>query len=455
MKPDGINTMKAHSVSLCRYLGFFAVLCCLLCSPPAQASGGGGVCGSTGSAGSLSICDSCISSSVYNNLFAGNEVINAMFTGINNVLNTVEYSFFNGIINGTGFQAVIGTAVLMYIAMYGLVIMFNITSYRTNEIVMRLFKIAIVYMMTSPTAWAHFNTWVNIPVVGGMNEIINEFTKIAEGGSDPTNIQITNGAGAATSGMGLDPQAFSAMFGSSMTTVYSTKMFAAIMALAATGFFGYLIAIFLIWSMVEFMMMIIGAIVTYAKAIIGLAFLFGVAPIFFIFLLFEKTRVIFMSWVSQVLSFVIQPVFLFAFLSFYLALVNQAVTNLFDDASRDPGTTVSQTDFCWTKWLSGPGSGWDVSFWRPTHNGATINGEWHNPSAVSNPGQTYNESIWLSTTLYFLMLCHLGRTFSKYIATLATDLTNAVGPGVVTGADIQKMLASAVKSTAKNVRGKS
>jgi type IV secretory pathway VirB6-like protein len=451
MKADGTHIMNLRRLSFCRYLGFVVVACGLFFAPMALASGGGtsGLCSQNGSNGAYSLCNACVSSSVYNNLFSGNEIINTMFTGINKALDTVEYSFFNGIINGTGFQAVVGTAVLIYVAMYGLMIMFNITSYRVSEIVTRLLKIAIVYMMTSPTAWTHFNTWVNIPVVGGMNEIIQEFTKTAEGISDPTTIQITNGAGASTSGMGLDPAAFSVMFGSSMTIVYSVKMYVAIMSLAGTGFFGWIVAIFLAWSLVEFMLMIIGAIVTYAKAIIGLAFLFGVAPIFFIFLLFDKTRVIFMSWASQVLSFVLQPILLFAFLSFYLALVTQAVNNLFLDPSRTPQSKV-MTDYCWVKWLSMPGSLFDPSFWRPTRNGATVSDAWND----NQTGKTYSEPLVLSTTLYFLMICHLGNMFSKYIATLAGDLTNAMGPGVVRGADVAQGIQNLASKAGKNIRGK-
>ncbi len=368
-----------------------------------------------------------------------------MFTTINTILSAVEYSFFNGIINGTGFQAAIGAALMLYISLYGVMIMFNLSSYRVSEVATRLIKVGIVYMMTAPSAWSSFNAWVSTPVVGSMNQIIREFTVAAEGGSSPTNIIITNGGSLIGGSGGLDPASFSTLFGSSMTTVFSAQMAAAIMSMAATGFFGWLIAIFLAWSLVEFLLMIIGAVVTYAKAIIGLAFLFGIAPIFFIFLMFDRSRPIFFGWVSQVLSFALQPVMLFAFLSFYVALVGNAVTNLFTDQLG------RKTDFCWVKWLSIPGALWDMGMWRPTHEGSVISQEYRDPLT----GQAYTEPINTANVLYFLMICHLGNTFGKFIETLATDIAGGVGPGIMRGADIINSAKNSVGSAAKSMRSKS
>jgi type IV secretory pathway VirB6-like protein len=441
-----------------RRLAFFSSLClclglvALFISTPAFASSGS-ACNSPGSGGSGGgNCDNCINSFMYQNIASGNAIITAMFTTIDNVLTNVEYSFFNGIVGNTTFQQVIGTGMVLYVAMYGMMIMFNLSSYKIGEVVTRLIKVAIVYMITAPGAWGAFNTWVQTPVIGGINQIIREFNAVAESGSTVT-ISLPNGSGSSfgASGSGdvsggapgLDPTAFASMFGSSMTTVFSAQIFTAIIGMANTGFFGWLISLFLLWALVEFMLMVLGALITYAQAIIGLAFLFGVAPIFFIFLLFEKTRQIFFVWLSQVITFALEPILLFAFLSFYVAIINEAVPYLL----TDPNGVV--TDFCWTKWFSMPGSLWEVYTWHPTSSGAVVGQGWYDIS-----GTQLKEPINVPNAIYFLMLCHLAKTFTGYIHELAQDLGEGMGTSAPT---VQAMEANVMQSAGNlfnKVRGK-
>jgi len=409
----------------------------------AVSASGSGDCPAVNSGDPASACNSCITSAIYENFASGSEIINAMFTAINGVLSKIEKSFFNGIVGATDFQAMIGTAILLYVIMYGFMIMFNLGTYRVNEVVTRLVKVAFVYMLTSPAAWGSFNTWVNAPIIGGMNQLISGFTQVAATGSGFV-INIPYGSGASGYG-GLDATAFSAMFGSSMTSVFSVQLATAIISLAQTGFFGWLIAIFLFWGLVEFLLMMIGAVITYAKSIIGLAFLFGIAPLFFIFLLFEKTRPIFMNWVFQVVAFALQPVMLFAFLSFYVALVNEAVPYLLTDTAKN------KTNFCWTKWFSVPGALWDMFAWRPTTSGAYHPLGWAN----NTTGKVLPSPINVANAIYFLMLCHLGRTFSKFIDTLSNDIAGGIGPGTVRGGDVGGWAKKGVGGAVRGIRGKS
>lgn len=391
----------------------------------------------SGSSANAENCDECISSSFYTTANAGNEIISAMFTAINGVLANVEQSFFNGIIGATSFQQAIGVAMLLYIAMYGFMITFGLSSHKTGEVMNRLMKVGIVYMMTAPGAWAAFNTWVGNPVIGGMNQIINEFIVVAEGGSSLTTINLNSGGstglgslfGSSATGGGLDPNAFQTMFGSSITTVLSPQLGAAILGLLTTGFFGWLVAVFVLWGIIEFVIMMLGALVTYAKAIIGLSFLFALAPMFFIFLLFEKSRPIFQAWLNQVLTFALQPIMLFAFLSFYISLINQAAPNILSSGS---GSGSPPTDFCWSKWVSIPGTLWDFYSFRPTSSGGVVTQDWMDTSS----GTVLDSPISVPNVIYFLMLCNLGKTFTGFIAQLAGDIGGGTGPGIVRIDDI-------------------
>jgi hypothetical protein len=190
---------------------------------------------------------------------------------------------------------------------------------------------------------------------------------------------------------------------------------------------------------VDFLLMMIGALVTYAKAIIGLAFLFGIAPLFFIFLLFDRSRAIFFQWTYEVLTMALQPVMLFAFLSFYVALITAAAPNLLT-APNFNGGSGTPTDFCWLKWFSVPGTLWEMFVWHPTYNGTEVTQGYTDPQGNQLP-----EPVNVANVLYFLMLCHLGRTFTKFIEQLSTDLGGGTGAGVLRGSDIQRGASKFVK----------
>jgi type IV secretion system protein VirB6 len=179
--------------------------------------------------------------------------------------------------------------------------------------------------------------------------------------------------------------------------------------------------------MLEFSTMVLGAIVTYVKAIVGLAVLFGIAPIFVAFYLFEKTRGMTMSWLSMVFGFALQPVMLFAFLAFYATIVGGALTNMLSDASGNPN------DICYVPWYSMPRL-FDIYWWKFTNSagaagGMVIPGSGASGSDEQLPTQVLN-------VLYFVVLCNLGKNFCNYINELSTSISGGSGAGVVTGENV-------------------
>ena len=149
-----------------------------------------------------------------------------------------------------------------------------------------------------------------------------------------------------------------------------------------------------------------------------------------------------MNWVFQVVTFALQPVLLFAFLSFYVALINQAVPYLLTDPAKN------KTDFCWVRWFSVAGSIWDAFMWTPTSSGAVHPNGWATASGI-----TVKEPINVPNAIYFLMLCHLGRTFSKFIDTLAKDIGGGIGLTNKRGMDAGSWAKKGVGGAIRGARG--
>jgi type IV secretory pathway VirB6-like protein len=223
--------------------------------------------------------------------------------------------------------------------------------------------------------------------------------------------------------------------------MFSVKYAVAILTLFFTGYTGWIFALFLIWGLVQFLMMLVGAIVTYIKAIVGLAFLFALAPIFFAFILFERTRQIFMGWINQVLGFVFQPVLLFAFLGFYATLIDNALSDML--FKKDTITGADALDFCWAKWFSMPGNIFDIYWWRPQilpdH---PAGGDWYGPPPIK-----------IIDIFYFIFLTHLAKNFSEFIEELSSSLAGGSGPGVVKGSSVGSFISHKTGFQGKGMGG--
>ena len=343
----------------------------------------------------------------------GTDIVQSIFTAVNGIMNDLAKKFYTSIVQNTNYRNAITAAVLMYIVVYGIMITLNIASYKTGEIINRIAKIAIVFAVMTD-GWGFFSKYVGDPAINGMNQLISQFAQAGQ-------IGVVKAVDT-TQGGKLSPVSMQMLFGS-MSLMFSIRFIVIILTLITTGAFGWFYAFVLIWALIEFILMLIGAIVTYIKAIVGLAFLFGLAPIFFGFILFEKTRQVFQGWLNQVLGFVLQPVLLFAFLGFYGTLLTKVLIDLMYPVG---------IDFCWQKFI--PLGIIDIYWWRAVEQGQSgVGGDWD----VSK-----TPPVQLLNILYFLLLVHLGKNLSKFIEQLSRDLSGGSGPGIVRGATVGQWFAN-------------
>lgn len=381
----------------------------------------------------------------------GQNMINSMFQMMNAILQNIEQTYYQAVIKNTQFQQILGVMFIMYVGIYGMMIMFNLATYTGGEVTSRLLKVVIVYGMCSPTGWTFFNNWIQIPVIGGINELITQMANAGSGGTVTSTNCITagtfSGNSIMTSGTGGPTGNFTinlasgpmAMLWGPMSCVFGARFMAGIQALMLTGFYGWILGGILIYAMVEFVFMILGAIATYVKAIVGLTFLFALTPVFFAFYLFEKSRSITMAWISKVIAFALHPIILFAFLAFYAGIIGTAVQNIFTDS------TGAQEDICYVPFFEMPNMLEAYSFRFKSQYANAAGGEWLNvktgSSALGDPAPPPTQVL---NVLYFLVLCALGKNFSVFIKEFADNLSGGTGAGVVQGEDIKKAIMQAV-----------
>jgi len=123
----------------------------------------------------------------------------------------------------------------------------------------------------------------------------------------------------------------------------------------AIGFIGFLIACFLSGSVGFFigtigLIMILQIVITicravyvYLAAIIGLAAVAMVAPIFIPLILFKSTKPYFDKWLKNVIGFILQPIFLFIFLTMMLSAFDEIMFDTSNQYSLYSVIAISNT----------------------------------------------------------------------------------------------------------------
>ena len=400
-----------------------------------------GACAAANPADFSASNDECVSDSKYTMTDTGKNMILSIFNAINTIMQDMAKEFYNNIIASPTYTAAVNSAIILYITIYGVMIMFNLAPYNAAEVYKRLIKIAIIWGILS--GWGFFDHRVATPVLGAINELITGFSQAAttstgnncaynagftttstattltttactdsNGNQGVLNVSGSCIAAVSSSGI-LSADSMSSLY-SPLACMFSAKYEVAILCFLFLGFYGWIFSIILIWGLIQFLLTAIGAMLTYIKSIVGLAFLLGLSPIFFPFIMFEKTRQIFMGWVNQVLAFALQPVLLFAFLGFYSMLIDGALYNMLFSPDKP--------DICWAHWLGVVGNLLDLRWWRPKPVGGTAGGDWIGAPPIS-----------MSDVLYFLLLVHLAKNFIKFIDTITQTISGGSTPGVVSG----------------------
>jgi len=106
-----------------------------------------------------------------------------------------------------------------------------------------------------------------------------------------------------------------------ITVFFGWHMMKLIMALLLTGIEGWIFALIFFFVILIYLYAIMKGVKVFILAMIARTLLYATAPIFIIFALFQQTRSLFDGWLEQVINFSMQPIFLFAFLGMFNAII--------------------------------------------------------------------------------------------------------------------------------------
>ena len=227
-----------------------------------------------------------------------------LICGYENALNQVMSRMYCGLrdIAMTPVQLVL----TLYLIVFAISFMFGIVDFTTSEVVMRVFKFALVWAFVSEAQFA-IGIMYNFFVGGTQDGIQLAITSMTRQQFDPnTNTYVTVNAGLNN----MDSLAENSIL--SWLGRLNPLLFGIIIVIMIVLFPLFLFVANLV---IQYLLIIARAILGYLLAITMITFLLVLSPIFLCFALFETTAYFFEQWVTTLISFTVQLTILFTFMS--------------------------------------------------------------------------------------------------------------------------------------------
>lgn len=328
---------------------------------------------------------------------ADDGILTRITNNVRSVLDGVASTMYNYVIDDSGFREMVGAVVTLYIAIYGILFTFAMVQATLFDFASRLIKLGIIATLISGGSWAFFNDTVVTFFNDGTDNLIARLTQITVGGiSQPIN----PGDSPFVVIDGVIHQALSAKFAVTLLASFFT------------GPYGALFGILILMSLSIFVRALLVAVWVYLMSLVIKTLLFGMAPLFIVALLFNRTRHLFQGWLNQVINASLQPILLFAFFAFFARLISAAIDN------------ILQVPVCWTETMeSVRGTPFNMHYWRFTHEDEPFGGIWTWTGADTPSSPIF--PIDLMDVLIFLILAELASRFNSVVLMIARDLANA------------------------------
>lgn len=335
-------------------------------------------------------------------------ILAEIFGFIKEVTEGATQNIFSNFVGNSSYQYAISGVLTLYIAIFGAMFTMGLVQATFGQVLQRLVKIALILTLLTE-GWGFFNQYVVAFFNDGTDELIGAVMDIAAG--QPAGTTTAIGASPfyridRIASFLIHPETIVALMGSATSGVYAFGM----TGLMLLAFFG-------------FVKLLVNALQTYAVAFVVRSLLLGLAPIFFVFLLFERTKGLFTGWLNLLVGFSLNPILLFTFLSFMVVMIQSATVNMMS------------VELCWATVSPEEGKNSQKQFWRfLDENGEPYLLDWdfegNKQCTIASGAQAGQECpqfpIKIIDVLTFFLLVWLAMRFSEVIERVSNELASTV-----------------------------
>lgn len=327
----------------------------------------------------------------------------------------------------SGFKEIAVALMVLYVVIFGVLFTLGTVQMPLHDAVKRVVKISVVALMVSSTEF--FQDTIYRFFREGMGQLLGQMvdkvSNLLTGGGPESTCAAGEGIFAPMDRLVCDmlrPETLMIIDAALNTPPYG-------IAYVVTSVLG---SLFVIGAIAR-------AIWVYLISIMATSFLFGMAPVFISFIMFERTKRMFDAWINMISNFTLQPLIMFTFISFFILLMHQSLSDgmLEAEVCYGPGTLmgletsgVQATEIPVLQFTDGEGN---TFLYRNDPDGPKClqNGEW-TPCEVEFP-------LNLMALLTFVVLGYVAYSFYDNVIDIARDVTSSFA-GLETGSPVKGLM---------------
>lgn len=266
--------------------------------------------------------------------------IETLIKSIQDILSQSSEKIYQALVTNNDFIMAGRVMLVLYIMFYAVYFSIGMANITRKDLLVRFFKIGIIVALTGPTSFEFFTLYLFRLFTDGMLEIINLICDAIIGtgrnGGDVTRMVFFDDMLYKFTAWETHAKIWSLLFDPTVDwggVMHPLKIEALV----------YIPIIYI--AIFMFLIALAKCVMFYLIALIVISLLIAVAPIFIMFILFERTKSLFEDWLKQLISATLQPIIIMAFMSLLYVVIMQS---LYD--------TVGYRA-CWDTW-------WTGEFWK-------------------------------------------------------------------------------------------
>lgn len=336
-----------------------------------------------------------------------NGILTNITTLVKTEINAASQKLYSAFTDSNSYQSAVNAAMVLMVTIYGVAFTIGVVQASFGQVLIRLMKLGMIYALISPSGgWQFFNAYAVKFFNDGTDQIIGKVMEIG------TGVAYTGGS------------PFKQLDGIA-NFVLSPDMIVAVMGSAFSGGpYGLAFSGLLAFSIGGLLKMLLEGLKTYALSFVVRSLLLGVAPIFIVFLLFDRTKQLFTGWLNALINLSLQPILYFTFISFFVVLLTSSAKDMLG----------ANNELCWMEYQNAQGTTNKTSFWRfRTADGTDLGPrDWKGEiSCQLNGGKTSDGKpcpefpLNVVDILSFLLLVYIAQRFSTVTDRIASDISNA------------------------------
>ncbi|MFQ3307272.1 MAG: type IV secretion system protein VirB6, partial [Candidatus Midichloriaceae bacterium] len=191
---------------------------------------------------------------------------------------------------------------LLHLVFSAISYMLGVMKHDVDTFIKFIFKIAIVIALIDQRSWEFFGSYLVPLFIDGIATLISLFV---------ADSLLFLGQSSCRGEILSDPYAVFSLFDQNLSLMFSSDTFKRIWAIMTNGLLGFFTGVMVIFSFVFYAVAVVQAAVVFMFSVIMNSLLIIMAPIFIVTILFEKTKSLFDSWAKNLISFALQPMFVF------------------------------------------------------------------------------------------------------------------------------------------------